>query len=103
MIIFIRREKNRGFMQELYFKLNTIYAILNGYTTFESGVVRNVRMLIPHIKKRGFDKIIIYGAGRAGEQVAKILQKDKELEILCLAVTDKKENEKSSGNTSQTD
>lgn len=92
--IYPERKKKRRFVQEFYFKLNTIYAILNGYTTFEAGVTRNVHMLVPHIKKRGFNKIIIYGAGRAGEQVAKILQKDKELEILCLAVTDKKENEK---------
>lgn len=91
--IYPERKRRQGFMLDVYFKLNAIYAVLNGYTTFEAGIEHTVRVLIPRIKKRGYDKVIIYGAGRAGEQVAKTLQKDSQLKILCFAVTDKNENE----------
>ncbi|EOS37618.1 hypothetical protein C808_03597 [Lachnospiraceae bacterium M18-1] len=92
--IYPERKKRQGTMQNIYFRMSAIYAVLNGYTTFEEGIAWEMRRILSYLRKSGHLKIIIYGAGRAGEEVARIIKKNPEFDIACFAVTDKEGNEK---------
>lgn len=92
--IYPERKKQPGILQEMYYRLNNLYARLNGYVTFEAGVKRETRVVMRYLKQHGYYNIIIYGAGRAGEEAGRIIKKDKEFNILCYAVTDTSENER---------
>ena len=91
--IYPERKKPPKILQTIYYLLSGIYSTCVGYDTFEADIAKETRTIMAYLKEHGYHDIIIYGAGRAGEEVGKTLKKDKDFQVLYYAVTDTRGNE----------
>lgn len=92
--IYPERKERPRIVKGLSVALRRLYSRYSGCVLFEDKVRYAIKPLLSQIKKHGYRKIILYGAGKVGEEAAKSIRKDKNLELLCFAVTRQHGDEK---------